>query len=352
MKTIYTFSSGDALERYEQALVIRFNGPRNVLSTAPHNGGFRSNLKWVFNQDCKINGSKEQVLKAPTYAEHVQVIADELGLDPRYSCGIITAADMDNVSVVTETYAETSVTAVVTGGIDVNGGRVGDPASWYEPEDSEDPSAGTINIMLLIDADLSEGTLARSLVTCTEAKTAALQELLAPSVYSSGIATGSGTDGTIIISNPASGVHLTWAGKHSKLGELIGRAVIAAVKEALNLQTGLCPERQFNAFSRIGRYGVTKEAVLCAAGLGADAAEKLDILAGREGLVVYTSLFVHLLDQLQWDLLGPTSAYDAARTLFRSMGMDGGLIPEMADTKDKAEAALITAYIQGVSSLL
>lgn len=57
------------------------------------------------------------------------------------------------------------------------------------------------NIMLFIDADLAEGTLARALVTCTEAKTAAIQELLVPSRYSNGIATGSDTDGTIVVSD-------------------------------------------------------------------------------------------------------------------------------------------------------
>ena len=42
---------------------------------------------------------------------------------------------------------------------------------------------GTINILLFFNVDLSRGALARALVTCTEAQTAALQELLAPSRY-------------------------------------------------------------------------------------------------------------------------------------------------------------------------
>ncbi|NLO48712.1 MAG: adenosylcobinamide amidohydrolase [Clostridiales bacterium] len=348
--TIHTFSSGDVLERYEKSLVIRFAGPRNVLSTAPHNGGYTENLKYVFNQDCKTDSGKEQILKAPTYAEHIRVIASELGLDPLYACGIITAADMLNACVVTETYAKTSVTAVVTGGIDVNGGRVGDPTDQHEPEVSENPPAGTINIMLHINANLPAGTLARALVTCTEAKTAALQELLAPSVYSSGIATGSGTDSTIIISNPESAVYLTWAGKHAKLGELIGRAVKTAVKEALFLQTGLCAESQLDLFSRIGRYGVTKKSILSAALDSADTNGKLDLLAKQENLVVYTSLFVHLLDQLQWGLIGPAAAYEAARTLLSCMGMDSSCLPK-ACTKE-TEAEMISAYIHGILSLL
>ena len=49
-------------------------------------------------------------------------------------------------------------------------------------------------------------------MTCTEAKTAAIQELLEGSKYSNGIATGSGTDQTIIIANSASELYMEGAG--------------------------------------------------------------------------------------------------------------------------------------------
>ena len=69
-------------------------------------------------------------------------------------------------------------------------------------------------------------------VTCTEAKTAAIQELLAGSNYSTGLATGSGTDQTIIVANSDSELYFEGAGKHSKMGELIGKTVTKAVKAA------------------------------------------------------------------------------------------------------------------------
>ena len=85
---------------------------------------------------------------------------------------------------------------------------------------------GTINIILYIDGDLAEPLLARALVTCTEAKTAALQELQAGSHYSMGIATGSGTDQTIVVANSESPYYYDSAGKHSQIGvKLIGKAV-------------------------------------------------------------------------------------------------------------------------------
>lgn len=201
--------------------------------------------------------------------------------------------------------------------------------------------------MLFIDAKLPEGTMARALVTCTEAKAAALQELLAPSIYSSGIATGSGTDGTIIVSNPQSPVYLTFAGKHSKLGELIGHTVMKAVKEALYLQTGLDAAHQFNIFSRIGRFGITRQCIMDAVP-HADI-EKLDALSTQNELVILTSLYVHLLDQLQWGLISETDALSAAEKLLNVMGMDTKA-PGHTDM-GSVEDLLLSSYLMGLISL-
>lgn len=95
------------------------------------------------------------------------------------------------------------------------------------------------------------------LVTCTEAKSAAIQELCIASCYSRGLATGSGTDGTIVVSNRESLVRITEAGKHCKMGELIGKTVKQAVKEALYRQTGVNAAMQHNALRRLGRFGIT-----------------------------------------------------------------------------------------------
>jgi len=345
---LYQFKNGDELHRRDRALIAVFSAPRDVLSTSPINGGYRSSLKYVFNHNCKEAGYKHTPLKAPTYAEHMKLVAAELGLEAHHACGLSTAADMDNVSIREETFEDLTVTAIVTGGIDENGGRAGDPAAWHESDGGSIPVTGTINIMLFIDAKLPEGTLTRALVTCTEAKTAALQELLAPSLYSSGLATGSGTDGTVIVSNPQSPVYLTYAGKHSKLGELIGRTVMKAVKEALYLQTGLNAAQQFNIFSRIGRYGVTRQSVLDM--LPHIESAKLDALSAQSDLVVMTSLYVHLLDQFSWGMISPEDARKAAGKLLSDFGIDIDLLgcPENASPMDR----LLISYKLGLMRLL
>jgi len=345
---IHRFDNGDTLERYDDSIVACLAGKRSVLSTAPLNGGRRDDLKWIFNHGGETSGE----MKAPTYEGHVAVVASELGLAPEYSSGMSTAAHMENASVKTLAFEDTSVTAVVTGGIDVNAGRVGDEALWHERGGKIAFVAGTINILLFIDAHLTEGALVRSLVTCTEAKTAAIQELLVPSRYSTGLATGSGTDGTIIVANPQAPVKLTDAGKHFKLGELIGRTVMAAVKEALFLQTGLCPERQMDIIRRLDRFGVTEDALierLYEKGLPYKGfTERFESIRRERTLVAKSSAYAHILDQLSWGMINGDDALESATVLLALMGMDASGLYAYKDV----QKSMVNAYIDGILRLI
>ncbi|MHB1150841.1 MAG: adenosylcobinamide amidohydrolase [Eubacteriales bacterium] len=326
---IYTFDNGDTLNKRDSAVIASFAGKRSVLSTAPHNGGCRETLRNVFN-----HGSEKDDMKAPTYEGHIIEIAKELGLDYRYTCGMSTGADVENTVIKSETFDGLTVTAAVTGGIDINAGRVGDTAMWNERNGIFSHVSGTINIMLFINVNLSAGAMPRALVTCTEAKTAAIQELLVPSRYSKGLATGSGTDGTIIIADTESDIMLTDAGKHNKLGELIGKTVMRAVKEALYLQTGLCAERQFNIFRRTDRIGITAE----------NTSVPTEI-ASKPELVIYTSLYIHLIDQVMWGLISEQDAVIAAGNLLKLMQMKPERLDEInTDIIDK----MIYAFRKGL----
>lgn len=325
---IYRLSTGDSVHRYNKSIVIPFEGKRKVLSTSPLNGGYREDLKAVFNNDANPGAGMECKLRAPTYNEHMHMLASELGLDSDKTAGLDTAVLMDNVSIKREDFEGLIVSAIVTGGVEINGGRVGDPASYHERKETFEPlNLGTINIILIIDANLPEGTLTRALVTCTEAKTAALQELMVGSNYSHGLATGSGTDGTILICNAESELFLTNAGKHSKLGELIGYTVKEAVKEALFLETGLCPKYQHSILKRVKRYKINVEKIwsqYCRSETAhvmskADFIQRLHELDHTEELVTLTSLYIHLLDQLDWELLSVDEVVEMGRIIVERM---------------------------------
>ena len=356
-----TLCTNEEVHLYKKSIALCFNGKRKVLSTSPHNGGYRENLTAVFNNDAIVSAGVGVTLMAPTYAEHMALLSEKLGLDPSTTAGISTAARMENVSIKSESFKDITVTALVTGGIETNGGRVGDPASWDElsPPSAGYVTHGTINIILHINVDLSEGAITRALVTCTEAKTAALQELLAPSRYSMGLATGSGTDGTIIIANADSKICLTNAGKHCKLGELIGKVIKAAVTEALYLQTGLSPKSQHNVLKRVERFGITEDLLwekYCGTmnnGLDrAKFADRVYHLLRRDMLVAYTSLYAHTLDQMNWGLLSCKQALSAADNLLAAMDM-----PPIAVAKEPADSVeclnlLIGILADGLASML
>ena len=272
---------------------------------------------------------------ADTYVEHMRLVSKRLALDPNKVSGMGTAASMENAVVEALSFKELTVTAIVTGGIETNGGRAGDPADYYKPMPK--PKYGTINIMLLLDCDMPEGTMARALVTCTEAKTAAIQELLEGSKYSNGIATGSGTDQTIIIANSESELYMEGAGKHSKLGELIGKTVKNAVKKALAKQSGLTPAKQHDVFRRLKRFDI-KAGDMWQSYSAQDAAvvkpEYLlaaEKLAKEDIMLVYTSLYAHLLDQYLWELISAKEMQMAGQKLLQVLAEQYAVEAELID---------------------
>ena len=349
-------TTGDVAYRYDKSIVLVFSGSRKVLSTSLYNGGYHEDFEAVFNRDMTQGSGMPCESFAPTYVESMKIVAERLGLAPELTSGMGTAAHMENASIVSRSYKELTVTAIVTGGVETNGGRVGDPASYYK---TAEKNCGTINIMLVIDADLPPGILARALVTCTEAKTAALQELMAPSRYSTGLATGSGTDQTIVVANSESPLFFEGAGKHSKLGELIGLAVMAAVKEALKKQSGLTPAQQHDLLRRLRRFGVTEEALWqrYKEEAGANALIKAQFIAALEKMTAVPALFplgvlfIHLYDEHLWGLLEKEETWEAAEKLLKEMAaalrlktQEGVLMQE--DYMDSLARLLVRAVVE------
>ena len=351
---LQTLSTGDELHHYEKTLLVHFTGPRKVLSTSLYNGGYKENLTGIYNYDCKLGAGMGCEVLAQSYREHMALVSCRLGLKPEAVTGVSTAADMENVAIIGEQFKELQVTAIVTGGIETNGGRAGDPADYYRPIEKPDLH-GTINIMLIIDCDMPESTLVRALVTCTEAKTAALQELMGDSRYSSGLATGSGTDQTIIVANPTRQLYLEGAGKHAKMGELIGKAVKAAVKEALAKQSNLTPQRQHHVLRRWRRYGITQQLLWEEyRGRGplnkAQFVDLVDSLGSSQELLPLTSLYIHILDQLSWQLISGREALIACEQLLNALAGVYNLEP--VQPKGTEEQALIKGWQEFFLELL
>lgn len=325
--TVHEFQNGDRIEKYKRCLVAKFVGKRKVMGTSAwHNGGYQEDLTAVFNHDVNPGPSKICPYANQTEEDRKKFITEELELDYDTTAYMATIVSMDNAVVKELTYDEITVTTVATASLEVNGGRVGEEATCYEKYgESINLKSGTINIMVFCNCDMTPGCMARVIMTATEAKTAAIQELLIPSLRSSGIATGSGTDNIMIIADSESKNTLTYAGKHGKLGELVGKTVIAAVKEALYKHMGVSPISQHNVIARTSRYGITKEVFEqrvkeLPKEYDADAVMKQIMQINSEGTTVgLTSMYIHLLDQYQWGLLNGEEVLKCGTIVLRQL---------------------------------
>lgn len=199
-------------------LVVSFMKPWKALSSAIFGGGF-SNVNHIIN----IHVPKGYHSKYPE--KNVETVVRKLKLEGNV-IGMLTAANLHNVAMESEEKRGLKVTAIVTGGVS------NATASGDEVEDWEH---GTINIIILIDANITNSAMVNVVKTATEAKTLALHDLDVRSTKSSDIATGTSTD-TIAIACSGKGEERKYAGTATVLGSMIGKIIRKAVREAIQKQ--------------------------------------------------------------------------------------------------------------------
>jgi len=304
---VITLPGGETVERQGRSLIVSFpDEKRVVLSSATLNGGLLEGPKAICNTTgIFVRADDPIIITDPDeYREYDEECVTLVGLDPKRTVALGTGITMDKAVIVTRTIGRTAVSAVVTAGVEGNGGRAGDPATYDQLVEYK-VKEGTIVIILLIEASLPAHSLARAVITATEAKTCALQQLMASSVYSNGIATGTGTDQIAVVCNKGSNIKLTDAGNHSVLGELIGKCVTEAVLKALDSWGGLNAVSQRDAMKRLARYGVKDDDYFASS----DGREREDLMedlrrtAENGEVVAAVSSAVHLQDEIEWGLL-------------------------------------------------
>lgn len=220
-----------------KTLMVDFKGPQTIVSTLE---GFRTGIlavgnhyspppTWGIGHKLGIDNIRARVLSAN-------------GKSARTTAFLITGADMDNLSIRTETFKEMSVTALVTAGVMSNALRMSQDAGlFYEP--------GTINIIIMTNMALSDRAMTRAVIAATEGKTAALEDMdirstATPLAHG---ATGTGTDNVLVVKGE--GRPIRNAGGHTKMGELISKAVYAGVNEAVKRQNKVSARR--HVFQRL-----------------------------------------------------------------------------------------------------
>ncbi|WP_304511643.1 adenosylcobinamide amidohydrolase, partial [Desulfobacula sp.] len=220
-----------------KTLIIDFKSPQPIVSTLE---GERDNITSIGNH----------YIPPPTWSlvhergiEHTRSsILNAIRRPEQTTSFLITGADMDNLSIQTQAYKDMKAYALVTAGVMGNAVRMSkDVGAFYEP--------GTINIIVLTNMKLSKRAMTRAIISATESKTAALEDMDIRSSYTPLInkATGTGTDNILVVQG--SGLKIENTGGHTKMGELIAKAVYAGVTEAVLKQNGIIAKR--NIFQRL-----------------------------------------------------------------------------------------------------
>lgn len=315
-RLIFKNSTGDRAYIYENSIVVEFGVCRNGISTSVLNGGYKKNFKIAFNH--YLSQENIDFLENHSIKDYLIRQSGILGIDSKFTTGLLTSAQMENACVVTKQYRNLEVSAITTAGVRVNASRAGDSASYYEENGDFQFDVGTINVIILTNVCLGPGTLANGLVTATEAKTVALSNLRIPSQFSNGFATGTGTDGIAIFSNSESDNMLSNAGKHSKLGELIAKCVIESISEAIKRQVWITKESQCSVLARLRRYDLDINEFYDDIDNKEEFVKSLQVAARKQENVALTTSVLHLIDEVENNLLDKKIAYSLANSILEN----------------------------------
>ena len=226
---IYDFENKTLIIDFKsaQSIVSTLEGGRdNITSIGNH---FSPPPTWGPGHKHGIDHIKSSILKA-------------IQRQKQTTSFLITGADMNNLSIQIQSYKGMKVYALVTAGVLGNAVRMSkDTGAFYEP--------GTINIIILTNMTLSKRAMTRAIISGTEGKTAALEDMDIRSSYTPLVneATGTGTDNILVVQG--TGLKIENTGGHTKMGELIAKAVYAGVKEAVLKQNGIYAGR--SVFQRL-----------------------------------------------------------------------------------------------------
>lgn len=212
----------------QDALIVSFTVPVRVLSWAVRNGGF-CYADHVINHH--VRGDDARFCARP--GRWLEEAALGLGLGG-VVVGMATAVEMEHLAHVELSGGGRAVTCFATVGCG-NALAVGDPAAVATDEKTR-ALLHTINMIITVQPGLSDEAMVEGVQIATEGRVRALYEAAIPSSISSLAATGTGTDCIAVVSLGSG--RSPYCGKHTQLGELIGRAAYMAVKNGLASNNG------------------------------------------------------------------------------------------------------------------
>ena len=217
-----------SVELIDQFVHVEFKDSVRMVSSAILNGGFQTTDHFLNAKvDANFRGEKTD-FESPEIT--LQALVDSKNW--KGNCvGMMTAALMSSFRSVRMEKQGVWIDVLVTSGVS-NARRAGDKAD-YQFMNESCQKIGTINVLVLTNAQLSDAGMVECVMMVAEAKAACLQDLKVHSPLGGLVATGTGTDSTAIACG--TGPIVQYCGKHVLFGEILAKATYQAIHESLSL---------------------------------------------------------------------------------------------------------------------
>ena len=214
-----------------QTLVIDLGGKRRVLSSAPQGGGLTS-AAYILNHQVGANpiATAQQRFHGDP-ARALRQLAVWLGVQQK-TVGLMTAVPMKQLVTARVVSGVVWVECFATVGV-TNAVKAGElPETVSRRSKLDEP--GTINLIIVTNACLSNPAMVGAVQVVTESKTGVLRDRAIPSWTGQPGATGTGTDAVVIACRlRGQGPWQPYSGTHTIIGALIGKAVTQCVTGGL-----------------------------------------------------------------------------------------------------------------------
>lgn len=212
-----------------RTLIVDLGAPRAVLSSAVTGGGL-VRARYVLNHQVPLPPltPPRSLPRWEDPARSLRRIAASLKLTQPF-VGLMTAVSLRNLVIVREESDGLWVEGLLTVGV-TNAVRAGE-APRRATARAITRRHGTINIILVTNARLSDAAMVTAVQVAAESKASALFAHHVRSAVSRRVASGTGTDTTVIVRG--SGPARRYGGTHTAIGAMIGRVVARGVARGL-----------------------------------------------------------------------------------------------------------------------
>ena len=213
------FVNAYTIKKNDSFIHVQFDQPLRTIS----NGVLGEGIQWL-KHFCNFHVDKHYQSTDPK--QDVQCWMEKNQIPHEQAVAMMTSVDLANMVMDVKVMNGIQMMAIVTAGV----GNAVDIAADYEADAHS--KIGTINTMLFIDANFTDGALVNGYMSATEAKVKALHDLKIKDPLSSTYATGTSTD-ALLLALTQQGEKTPYAGSATAVGKGIGKLVYTTTQEAI-----------------------------------------------------------------------------------------------------------------------